>query len=88
MGVVEHLKTLCCLGLPPESALIAIAPCCTKSFGTAGSGDVSIGTAYSESPASAAAMRERISYLGATSDAQLLDVSREDRQRAKPRVAG
>ncbi|MGB6176359.1 MAG: hypothetical protein WBF43_08485 [Methylocella sp.] len=26
MGAVEHLKTLCCLGLPPESAMIAVAP--------------------------------------------------------------
>jgi hypothetical protein len=23
---VEHLKTLCCLGLPPESAMIAVVP--------------------------------------------------------------
>ena len=26
MGAVEHLKTLCCLGLKPESALIAVTP--------------------------------------------------------------
>jgi DNA-binding CsgD family transcriptional regulator len=26
MGAVEHLKTLCCLGLPPESAMIALTP--------------------------------------------------------------
>jgi DNA-binding CsgD family transcriptional regulator len=26
MGAVEHLKTLCCLGLPPESAMIAVTP--------------------------------------------------------------
>jgi hypothetical protein len=26
MGAVEHLKTLCCLGLKPESAMIAVAP--------------------------------------------------------------
>jgi len=25
MGVAEHLKTLCCLGLPPESATIAVS---------------------------------------------------------------
>jgi DNA-binding CsgD family transcriptional regulator len=25
-GAVEHLKTLCCLGLPPSSAAIAVAP--------------------------------------------------------------
>jgi DNA-binding CsgD family transcriptional regulator len=26
MGAVEHLKTLCCLGLPPESAMVAVSP--------------------------------------------------------------
>ena len=26
MGAAEHLKTLCCLGLKPESAMIAVAP--------------------------------------------------------------
>jgi hypothetical protein len=26
VGAVEHLKTLCCLGLPPESAMIAVTP--------------------------------------------------------------
>ncbi len=26
MGAVEHLKTLCCLGLQPESAMVAVAP--------------------------------------------------------------
>src|ERR1700730_11895434 len=26
MGAVEHLKTLCCLGLKPESAMIAVMP--------------------------------------------------------------
>jgi hypothetical protein len=26
MGAVDHLKTLCCLGLPPESAMIAEIP--------------------------------------------------------------
>jgi hypothetical protein len=26
LGAVEHLKTLCCLGLPPESAMIAVVP--------------------------------------------------------------
>jgi hypothetical protein len=26
MGAVEHLKTLCCLGLKPESAMIAVSP--------------------------------------------------------------
>jgi hypothetical protein len=26
LGAVEHLKTLCCLGLSPESAMVAVAP--------------------------------------------------------------
>src|SRR5215471_14818829 len=26
MGAFEHLKTLCCLGLPAESAMIAVTP--------------------------------------------------------------
>jgi hypothetical protein len=26
MGAVEHLKTLCCLGLTPESAMVAVTP--------------------------------------------------------------
>jgi DNA-binding CsgD family transcriptional regulator len=26
MRAVEHLKTLCCLGLPPESAIVAVTP--------------------------------------------------------------
>jgi hypothetical protein len=26
MGAAEHLKTLCCLGLPPESAMAAVTP--------------------------------------------------------------
>jgi DNA-binding CsgD family transcriptional regulator len=26
MSAVEHLKTLCCLGLPPESAMVAVVP--------------------------------------------------------------
>jgi hypothetical protein len=26
MGAVEHLKTLCCLGLKPESAMLAVTP--------------------------------------------------------------
>ena len=26
MGAVEHLKTLCCLGMLPESAMIAVTP--------------------------------------------------------------
>jgi hypothetical protein len=26
MGAVEHLKTLCCLGLKPETAIFAVTP--------------------------------------------------------------
>ena len=57
MGAVEHLKTLCCLGLPPESAMIAVMPllheviphgwtrmCLYES-------DATIGSVYAENPA-------------------------------------
>jgi hypothetical protein len=32
MGAVEHLKTLCCLGLPPESAMIAVTPLTARDY--------------------------------------------------------
>jgi hypothetical protein len=36
MGAVEHLKTLCCLGLAPESAMIAVTPLLHSSCYSAG----------------------------------------------------
>jgi hypothetical protein len=66
MGAVEHLKTLCCLGLPPESAMIAVTPLLHEIVPHGWSRmallepDASIGNGYSEHPSSAAIMRERM----------------------------
>lgn len=66
LGTVEHLKTLCCLGLPPEAAMVAVTPLlheiiphqwsCTGLLEP----DATIGRGYSENPASAAIFRERL----------------------------
>ena len=53
-GAVEHLKTLCCLGLPPESAMIAVAPVLHEIFPHGWSRvwlchpDGSVGSTYAE----------------------------------------
>jgi hypothetical protein len=66
MGAVEHLKTLCCLGLPPESAMVAVAPLLHaiiphgETRMTLLEPDATIGTGYSENPATAAVFRERL----------------------------
>src|ERR1700730_2875998 len=66
MGAVEHLKALCCLGLPPESAMVAVVPVLHEIIphdGTRlalGAPDATITTGYSENPASAAIFRERL----------------------------
>ncbi len=64
MGAVEHLKTLCCLGLKPESAMVAVTPLlheiiphgwtrmCLVEPGA------SIGSIYAENPSTAAHFRE------------------------------
>ena len=65
MGAVEHLKTLCCLGLPPESAMIAVTPLLHEIIphGTMRVGlvapDATITAAYDEHPAADALYRER-----------------------------
>ena len=65
MGAVEHLKALCCLGLPPESAMIAVVPLLHEIIphGTMRVGlvapDATITAAYDEHPAAAALYRER-----------------------------
>jgi DNA-binding CsgD family transcriptional regulator len=65
VGAVEHLKTLCCLGLPPESAMIAVTPLLHEIIphGTMRVGlvapDATITAAYDEHPAAAALYRER-----------------------------
>jgi DNA-binding CsgD family transcriptional regulator len=65
VGAVEHLKTLCCLGLPPESAMIAVVPLLHEIIphGTMRVGlvapDATITAAYDEHPAADALYRER-----------------------------
>jgi hypothetical protein len=59
VGAVEHLKTLCCLGLPPESAMIAVTPLLHEivphgwSRMALGESDATIGSVYTENPAAA-----------------------------------
>jgi len=66
MGAVEHLKTLCCLGLPPESAMIAVAPLLHEIIphGWSRMGllapDATITGRYAENPATAAVFREHL----------------------------
>src|SRR5262245_21728794 len=66
MGTVEHLKTLCCLGLPPESAMIAVSPLLHDIIphGWTRIGllrpDATVGSTYLEHPGTAALYRERI----------------------------
>ncbi|MDQ6868331.1 MAG: hypothetical protein M3178_07980 [Pseudomonadota bacterium] len=66
MGAVEHLKTLCCLGLPPESAMLAIAPLLHEiiphgwSRGCLVAPDGTMTNGYSENPAAEAIIHERL----------------------------
>jgi hypothetical protein len=66
MGAVEHLKTLCCLGLPPESAMIAVTPLLHEIIphgGTRGcllAPDAAITSTYAENPAMGPLFRERL----------------------------
>jgi hypothetical protein len=66
MGAVEHLKILCCLGLPPESAMVAVTPLLHEIIPHGGSRlalvapDATITTGYSENPESGAIFRERL----------------------------
>jgi len=66
MGAVEHLKALCCLGLPPESAMVAVAPLLHEIIPHGGSRlalvapDATIIRGYSENPESGALFRERL----------------------------
>jgi hypothetical protein len=65
MGAVEHLRTLCCLGLKPESAMLAVVPLLHEIIPHDGSRlalvapDATITSAYSENPATGPLMRER-----------------------------
>jgi hypothetical protein len=69
LGAVEHLKTLCCLGLKPESAMIAVTPLLHEVIPHSWARlaliapDASWTASYSENPSSAALYRERFSTL-------------------------
>jgi DNA-binding CsgD family transcriptional regulator len=66
LGAVEHLKTLCCLGLPPETAMIAVTPLLHEIIphGWTRLGliapDATITSTYGENPEAAALYRERL----------------------------
>ncbi|HET6375780.1 MAG TPA: hypothetical protein VFF88_06995, partial [Methylocella sp.] len=66
MGAVEHLKTLCCLGLPPESAIIAVSPLLHEIIPHGGTRaglldpDGMPNAVYNENPATSAICRERL----------------------------
>jgi hypothetical protein len=66
MGAVEHLKTLCCLGLRPESAMIAVTPLLHEIIphGPARIAllepDAPIGCGYNENPEASVLLRERV----------------------------
>jgi DNA-binding CsgD family transcriptional regulator len=66
MGAVEHLKTLCCLGLPPESAMIAVVPLLHEIIPHGESRlcpvapDATMAKGYAENPATGALLRERL----------------------------
>lgn len=65
MGAVEHLKTLCCLGLKPESAMVAVVPVLHEiiSHGSTRMAllerDATLRCGYSENPATTPVIRER-----------------------------
>jgi hypothetical protein len=66
MGAVEHLKTLWCLGLPPDSAMVAVTPLLHEIIPHGWSRiallepDATIGSFYSDKPAAAAVFRDRM----------------------------
>jgi len=66
MGAVEHLKTLCCLGLPPESAMVAVVPVLHEIIPHGWSRlallapDAAITSTYLENPAMGPVFRERL----------------------------
>ncbi|MDQ6869028.1 MAG: hypothetical protein M3178_11740 [Pseudomonadota bacterium] len=65
MGAVEHLKTLCCLGLKPESAMIAVTPVLHEIIShdwtrvSLLAPDATMTSGYAENPATGEIFRER-----------------------------
>jgi DNA-binding CsgD family transcriptional regulator len=66
LGAVEHLKTLCCLGLPRESAMVAVMPVLHEIIPHGWSRlallapDATITGTYAENPAMGPLFRERL----------------------------
>jgi DNA-binding CsgD family transcriptional regulator len=66
LGAVEHLKTLCCLGLSPESAMVAVVPLLHEIIphGSSRLGlvapDATMTEAYAENHETGALFRERL----------------------------
>jgi hypothetical protein len=66
MGAVEHLKTLCCLGLKPESAMVAVTPPLHEIIPHGWTrlalvaSDATITSTYAEHPALGELFRERL----------------------------
>jgi hypothetical protein len=66
MGAVEHLKTLCCLGLKPESAMVAVTPLLHEIIPHGWTrlalvaSDATITSTYAEHPALGELFRERL----------------------------
>lgn len=69
MGAVEHLKTFCCLGLPPECALPGLQSLLHDIVPHGWSHiflcepDATVGACYSDNPASTAIFRERLCHF-------------------------
>jgi hypothetical protein len=66
LGAVEHLKTLCCLGLKPESAMVAVTSLLHEIIPHGWSPlallapDATITSTYAENPAMGPLFRERL----------------------------
>ena len=66
MGAVEHLETLCCLGLKPESAMIAVTPLLHEIVPHGWTRmalmepDTTMSRGYSENPEAGPVLRERM----------------------------
>lgn len=66
MGAVEHLKTLCCLGLKPECAMVAVVPVLHEIIPHGWTGisllapDASMGSTYIEHPGAGPLLREHL----------------------------
>ncbi len=66
MGAAEHLKALCCLGLPPESAMVAVVPVLHEIIPHGWmrmalvAPDATLGHGYAENPETAAIFRDRM----------------------------